>query len=346
MANEVLFVGGRKETITVLSGNVVEHTDAATFNSTYSDCSLRLTNPIHRFKVDLYSESANSLSKTTVSGDGTKIFVHFVHQFNPNLGAGGAFFLLVDSNGFPWFSIRGSVANSGPTSFNIYWNSGTGASPVWTEIGAGVNITTAVEIWDVEFTFGTPHSVNVYRNGSIWRSGTFTQASFTNISQIEFGAVSSSGTQPTHHYSQIIVTDNVSTIGSFVKTSRATAVGANAGFSGNHTAVNEVVGTDTTIQSATTAGLRTTHVMGDVTVPLGLEIRTVFHWLRAKNDGTAPNNIRSVLRSGGIDYVTPNIPLINVGYSPVGARYNVDPLGTNWTESQWNSIEAGYESAT
>lgn len=345
MPNEVLFVGGRKETITVLSGTVVEHTVNTTFNPTYSDCSLRLTDISHKFKVDLYSETSNSLSKTTVSGAGTKIFVHFVHQFNSSLNiTGGAIMLLVDSNGFPWFSIRGDGAGS--LSFNIFWNSGTGASPVWTAIGTGVNITGAVEIWDVEFTFGTPHSVNVYRNGSIWRSGTFTQASFTNISQVEFGAVSTSGVQPYHHYSQIIVTDNVSTIGSFVKTSRATAVGANTGFSGNHTAVNEVVSSDATIQSATTAGLRTTHQMEDVTVPVGLEIRTVFHWLRAKNDGSAPNNIRSVLRSGGIDYVTPNISLINVGYSPVGARYNVDPLGTNWTETQWNNIEAGYESAT
>lgn len=345
MPDEVLFVGGRKESITVLSGTVVEHTDATTFNPTYSDCSLRLNNIIHRFKVDLYSETSNALSKTTVSGDGTKIFVHFVHKFSASSNInGGAMMLLVDSNGFPWFSIRGD--GGGSLSFNIFWNSGTGASPVWTAIGTGLNITEALEIWDVEFTFGTPHSVNVYRNGSIWRSGTFTQASFTNIAQVEFGASSTGGGQPSHHYSQIIVTDNVSTIGSFVKTSRATAVGANTGFSGNHTAVNEVVGSDATIQSATTAGLRTTHVMGDVTVPLGLEIRTVFHWLRAKNDGTAPNNIRSVLRSSGIDYVTPNIPLINVGYSPVGARYNVDPLGTNWTESQWNSTEAGYESAT
>lgn len=346
MPDEVLFVGGRKETITVLSGTVVEDTTVGNFDATYSDCALRVNGQNNVFKADLYTETTGALNKTTISGAGSRLFVHFVARYGSSLTVQNRMFQLVDSSGFAWFGIRGSATASSGTGFNIFWNSGTGASPVWTELGTGLPITTSLLTWDIEFTFGSPHSVNVYINGSIWRSATFTQPLFTNVSEIQFAGTGSTGGQPTIWFSQIIATDNVSTIGSFVRTSRATGIGANTGFTGNHTAVNEVVGSDTTIQSATTAGLRTTHVMSDVTVPVGLEIRTVFHWLRAKNDGSAPNNIRSVLRSGGIDYVTPNISLINVGYSPVGARYNVDPLGTNWTESQWNSIEAGYESAT
>lgn len=346
MPDEVLFVGGRRDSITVIAGTVTEDTDNTTFNNTYSDCSLRISGDSNRFKFDLYSETSNALSKVTLSGAGSRLFVHFVFRYGASLGTSNRMFQLVDSDGFPWFGIRGSVNAPGSSNFNIFWNSGTGASPTWTELGTGITIPGGVNAWDVEFTFGSPHSVNVYINGSIWRSGTFTQALFTNVASVEFGGISSGGGQPTLWFSQFIATDNVSTVGSFVRTSRATGIGANVGFTGNHTAVNEVVGTDTTVQSATTAGLRTTHVMSDVSVPPGLEIRAVFHWLRAKNDGNAPNNLRSVLRSGGIDYVTPNMPLINVGYSPVGARYNVDPLGTNWTETVWNNIEAGFESAT
>lgn len=341
MPDEVLFVGGRRDSMTVLGTQWSESTTAGRFDPAYSDCATWLINTSinNRIKFDLYSETSNALSKVTL-GTGQRLFVHFVswQGFRGSGVGGNNMFELLDSNGFPWFAIR-SVS---PNTSNIWFNSGTGASPVWTQIGAGATITETLLTWDVEFTLGSPHSVNVYLNGSIWRSGTFTQASFTDIASGAFGPAQGEN----HFVSQIIATENISTIGSFVKTARATGIGANVGFTGNHTAVNEVIQNDSTFQSATTAGLRTTHVMSDVVVPTGLEIRAVFHWLRAKNDGSAPNNIRSVLRSGGIDYVTPNIPLIGVGYSPVGARYNVDPLGTNWTEAEWNGIEAGYESAT
>lgn len=348
MPNEVLFVGGRRETISILSGNVTQTTDTARFDTVYSDCALLMGNSNARFKADFYTETSNVLSKVIINTPGTRIFVHFVLSYGASaFQPAGPIFRLVDTDGFEWFSIRGSGSGiSSTTSFGIFWNSGTGAVPVWTEIGTSSPITTSLEAWDVEFTLGTPHSVNVYRNGSIWKSGIFTQAAFTNIDHVAFSSPSTVGGQPNTAFSQIMVTDNVSTVGSFVRTARATGIGANVGFTGNHTSVNEVVVNDLTIQSATVAGLRTTHAMSNVTVPSGLEIRAVFHWLRAKNDGVAPNNLRSVLRSGGIDYVTPNMPLLNIGYSPVGARYNVDPLGTNWTETEWNNIEAGYESAT
>lgn len=346
MPNEILFAGGRRETITIVSGTVTEVTTGGTYNTTYSDCALQVQGSGNVFKVELYSETTRNLSKVSISGAGSKLFVHFTMNYGAsNFAPSNRIVELVDSSGFPWFGIRG--AGGGTTrSFGIFWNSGTGASPVWTRIGSVDSLDSGIVQYDIEFTFGTPHSVNVYQNNSLWKSGTFTQASFTNVTEVRFGGTSSSGTQPTVRFSQILITDNISTIGSFVRTTRATAAGANAGFTNNHTAVNEVVVSDATLQSAGSAGLRTTHVMSDVVVPTGLKIGSVFHWFRARNDGIAPVNVRSVLRSGGIDYVTPNITLIGTAFVPVGARYNVDVLGTNWTEAEWNGIEAGYESAT
>lgn len=346
MPNEILFAGGRRETVTIVSGTVTEVTTAGTYDATYSDCALQVQGSGNVFKVDLYSETTGNLSKVSISGAGSKLFVHVAINYGASAFApSNRIIELVDSSGFPWFGIRGSGSNN-TRSFGIYWNSGTGASPVWTQMGTPEALESDVFTLDIEFTFGTPHSVNVYQNNSLWKSGTFTQGSFTNVAEVRFGGTSTAGGQPSVRFSQILITDNISTIGSFVRTTRATAAGANAGFTNDHTAVNEVVVSDATLQSAASAGLRTTHVMSDVVVPTGLEIGAVFHWFRARNTGVAPNNVRSVLRSGGIDYVTPDITLIGASFVPVGARYNVDVLGTNWTEAEWNGIEAGYESAT
>lgn len=352
MPNQILFAGGRRESITVLSGTVTETTSVGNFNSTYSDCALELQGSGNVFKVDLYSETSNALSKTTVSGTGTKIFVHAVINYGASAFVPtNRMIQLVDSSGFPWFSVRGGSGFGGASgtftnSFGIFWNSGTGASPVWSLFGGNAeSIPSGTVTWDIEFTFGSPHLVRVYLNGALWKSGSFTQSLFTNISEVQFAGTSSAGSQPTIRFSEIIVTEGISTVGAFVSTERPTAAGANAGFTNNHTAVNEVVGSDATLQSANTTGVRTTHVMSDIVVPTGLEIASVFLWMRAKNNNFVPAGVRSVLRSGGIDYVSPDIPLIGFSYSPVGARYNLDVLGTPWSEAEWNGIEAGYEVA-
>lgn len=345
MPKEILFAGGRRETITIVSGNVTEVTTAGTYNTTYSDCALQVQGAGNVFKAELYSETTRNLSKVSISGAGSKLFVHVAVNYGASAFVpSNRIIELVDSNGFPWFGIRGSGSNN-TRSFGIYWNSGTGASPVWTQMGTPDALESGVVSLDIEFTFGAPHTVNVYQNNSLWKSGSFTQGSFTNVAEVRFGGTSSNGAQPTVWFSQILITDNIPTIGSFVRTTRPTAVGANAGFTDNHTAVNEVVVNDATFQSGNTVGVRTTHVMSDVVVPTGFEIGSVFLWMRAKNNNISPVGVKSVLRSGGIDYATPEIDLINFFYSPVGARYDLDPLGVSWSEAEWNGIEAGYEMA-
>jgi hypothetical protein len=340
MADEIYFVGGRVENFQIINGTWVNTSNNIYFESAMSDCATFLSASTGRILAKLYSETANVLSEVTHTSG--RFFVHWYYRTGPRgSGTNGSSVLeLVDSNNFPWFRLW----ESNGTTYSYGWNSGTGASPVWTVLGTYTmpSGSGALETYDLEFEFGTPHTFNVYRNNSLLFSGSFTQASFTNIACVAFGSGGDSKTA----ISQVMITSEISTIGGKVKTARATGAGNKNQWAGTFASVNEVVGSDVNLQSAASSGLISTHAMTDVTIGAGLEIKTVFHWLRAKNDGAAPNNIKSVLRQGGVDYSTGNLSGVGVGYAPVGARYNVAPDSSNWTESNWNAIEAGYESST
>ena len=343
MVAEVLFAGGRAESVAVLSGTVVDSTASGYFDSTYTDAGLSVGQAYTDMAAFfLYTQSGGVLSTTTVVS-GESFFLHFEARISQDSNTANEGVTLRDSAGFPWVKLRTSN-----TLLGVYYNSGTGASPVWTLSGTAVTFGSSAGrvIFDVEVIIGSPHAVNVYTNGNLVIGTTFTQASFTNIARVLLQSLGRNITAPYTAYSQILATRDLSTVGSKVKTCRATGAGNYTQWTGTFASVNEAVGNDVTLQNAATAGLISTHAMGDVTVPSGFEIRSVFHWLRAKNDGTGPTNIKSKLRSSGADYTTADLSGIGLGYAPVGARYDSDPLGSNWTAAVWNAIEAGYEAAT
>lgn len=336
MPDQVLFAGGRIESLYSINGSVTERTTSTRFDNSFADCSLYMAGTSF-FKIKFYTATANVLTETVISSG--KVFIHF-SCFNALLASGATNESMVevfDSNNHPWIKIKGVSGNN----YNLFYNTGTGASPVWTQAGSAQAITTIFETFDIEIILGSPHVVNVYRNGTLWRTQSFTQALFTNIASVNFGNHCNNV-----DFSELLVTENISTVGARVKTARATGAGNKNQWTNTHTAVNEVIGTDATVQSAASDGLISTHAMTDVTVPAGFEIKSVFHWMRAKNDGSAPLNLKSVMRQSGVDYSTGNLNGMGVGYNSIGARYDAAPDGSNWTQTKWNAIEAGYESET
>jgi hypothetical protein len=342
MVAEVLFAGGRLDSVRA-AGALDEQTSTNHRDTAYADCSLHCPADANWAIVDFFTDTAGVLSATTVV-TGETLWVHFeFYNLSTVSYTTGGPWVIYDSSGFPWFRF-GATATS--TIGNFEYNSGTGASPVWTVVGstwdwAGQTRYTV----DIKLTLGSPHAFEFSVGGTLILSGTFTQASFTNAAYLVLKGMYSnlgSGTA----YSQILCTRDISTIGAKVKYCRATGAGANTGFAGAYTDVNEQVNSDASAESSATAGQKTTHAMGDVTIPSGSEIKSVFHWLRAKNDGNAPTNLKSVLRSGGVDYSTGNLAGIGTSFGRIGARYNADPdTGSNWTQSGWNAVEAGFESA-
>lgn len=336
----VLFAGGRLDSLTILSGVPTEVTTTGTFDTTYCDASVSLGTG-QNVQADQRDASSNLTDLT--SGD-TGWYHCEVNFSASGLPANSHFLYIVNSDGHPWISVRGG--SSGAGILTLWYNSGTGASPAWTQVGTGSsNIGGGVRVTvDLKVTIGSPHTAEMYVNGSLVTSGTFTQAGFTSARGARFlGQASNPG-----RISQVLIAHNRSTIGAKVKYLRGTSAGANTGWGGAVTNVNEAVNSDDTFDSTTAAGVKQTYTMGDVTVPATYSILGVYHFIRAKNDGAAPANIKSVVRQGTTDYdYATNLPGISSGFLPLPARYDTNPdTGTLWTQSTVNSAEFGYLSVT
>ena len=346
MANELLFAGGRLDSLSI-GGVPLEVTTAPYFDTGYADCALQLFSS-DTVTATLVASASGVLSATTVI-TGEILFVHFEDYHkgltNTNTTNNISICELRDASGFPWLAIRTNSVNG---NYGLYYNSNTGASPTWTQIGTTWTPANSTNFThDISLTLGSPHSVNWSVNGNLYISSTFTQALLTAIRDVKFTGSSTTLGNGIHHLSQILCTRGISTIGAKVKTSRATGAGTNAAWTGAATNVNEAINSDATQDTTPTAALKQSYAMGDVTVPSGFVIQGVFHWLRAKNDGSAPANIQSLIRSGATDFATGNLSGISTPYTPVGARYDTDPnTSLAWTQAGWNAAEAGYVSAT
>jgi hypothetical protein len=347
MANEVLFAGGRLDSLAFITGTPVEITTAGYFDASYSDCALQLFNS-DALAATFVTMSGGALTPTTVVS-GETAYIHFDAYFkgltnnvtinNVNLAE------LRDASGFPWFAIRN---NSASGTFGLYYNSGTGASPVWTQLGSSWTPNNPVYLThDIKLTLGSPHSIEYSQNGNLYFSGTFTQASLTAIRDAKFVGTATNTANGINFLSQILCTRGISTINAKVKTCRATGAGTNSGWTGAFGNVSEAINSDATLDTALTATLKQSYTMGDVTVPGGFVIQSIFHWLRAKDDGSAPANIQSLIRSGGTDFASSNLSGIGTSFVPIGLRYDTDPnTSAAWTQAGWNAAEAGYASAT
>jgi hypothetical protein len=337
----VLFAGGRLDSLTVINGAPSEITTAGTFDATYCDASVQCAGIADVIQATFVDASNNPVNLTS----GQTGYVHWEVTQNQTGGsygtAGQNLAWLVDSSGQPWIAVQ---LVAGASSYGLFYNSGTGGSPVWTQIGSSFSYVNDTRYtYDLKITIGSPHTVELSRNGSAIASGTFTQAGLTTLRGWRgsglFGIILNNC-----RFSQILATEGRSSINAKVKYIRATGAGGNTGWTGAAGNVNEAVGSDATIDVALTAGLRQTYVMSDVTVPSGYVIGTVMHFLRAKHDGASPVNIKSVVRISSTDYdYASNMPSVGTSYSPCLARYDTDPAtGVVWTQAGFNAAELGY----
>ena len=335
---QVLFAGGRLDSVSVTGGAPAEVSTAGRFDATYADAAVDCVAAAGQIQATFVDASNNPVDVTT----GQTLYAHFemyckaVGPFSTSTNHA----CLVDSSGNTWLALR-HAGSSGL--LGLFYNSGTAGAPVWTQIGSGTfSANTSLFVFDLKLTLGSPHSVEWSVGNSVVQSGTFTQASLTTLRGLRLGLSASLV------FSQILCTEGKSTIGAKVKYRRATGAGGNSGWSGAATNVNEAVNSDATVDTATSAGLRQTYPMTAVTVPANYAIASIFHFLRAKNDGAAPQNIKSSVRVSTTNYdYGSNMPGIGTSFGPCVARYDTDPsTSAPWSQSGANAAEFGYLSAT
>lgn len=336
----MLFCGGKFNSIQPL-GNPVDHTGGTTFDSAYTDCSLHMAASTDQWQQDF--TDASGASSSIVNGDTG--YAHALIYKNTISSTAHSYLELRDASNFPWLSLRN--VSSGVA--GIYGNTGTGASPVWTLIGSTFTFTQGILYnCDIKFTHSTSNMpVEFSINGTLVTSGTISIASLPSLTRI-WGGGRGTGNNTPVYFSQIMVTEGISTINGKVRYRAATGAGSNSGMTGAFTDVNEIINNDTTVLSAASVGLKSTFAMADVTVPSGFAIKSVFIWSRAKNDGTAPNNLKGVVRSGGTDYpMAANMTGMGTSFGARLDRRDNDPAtGSPWTQAGWNAVEVGVQSET
>lgn len=334
----VLFAGGKLDSL-VIAGTTVDSTTAGTFDGAYTDASISTREYPSNYISNTFRDSSGAATTVTT---GQTLWFHCDVELTHTTTANTAI-LFVDGSLNPWFQLRATTSTG---VFGLYGNTGTGGSPVWTLLGSTFTLTLNVRITiDISLTLGSPHSATLYVNGSAvsGATGTFTQASLTALAQFY---CSGTRTGNDSYYSQILATEGIPTTGAKVAYTKATGAGTTSGWTGAASDINETINSDVTTLTAASAGLKSTFAWGDVSVPVGSVIKDVFIWSRAKNDGAAPTNIATVVRSAGTDYAGSNMAGIGVAFAPALDRRPTDPAtGVAWTQTGWNAAEVGVLSA-
>lgn len=338
--SQILFVGGCLDSLAA-SALTQDFTygSAPYFDNTYTGIAVACTNGQTTWWEATCLDG--TLTPTSVVG-GQTWYGHFNFNFTNPYSNGHVLLDVKDSTGNPWVSLR---CKGGSPTWGLYYNSGTVAAPVWTQLGADITMAQNSAPYprlDVVVVIGATgnHTASVYNKEALVATGTFTQALFTNIRSMR-----GYGGQLYGFFSEIAMTEGLSTIGARIGCSTSNAAGTNSGFTGAYTDLNDT--SDTTLNTSGVAGQKTTYNVSDLTVPANNVIRAVFQWIRGKNDGSSPQNIKPVVRSGGADYVAAaNAPGISGALGPLPARYDVNPAtGLNWTQAEYNAAEFGFQSA-
>jgi hypothetical protein len=346
MAQRILFVGGGLDSVAI-AGSVAELTSngregggANAINSLQisTQSAANPTNHVTATALD----PATLLPTSVTAGSDFWARCFYTNPSSSNNTAGQPVMEFIDSSGFPWLRV---VTNAVSAAWRFAHNTGTGASPVWTNTAsAGVSgVPASSQNLDVRVRVGVGgnHSVEVYFSNQLLMSDTFTNTNLTNIRSVRYFPTQAGSTV---FICNIVLTEDIPTIGCSVVQTAATGAGTINQWTGAHTDINESILSDTTLLSTSTAGNRASFAYGDIPATATAPIRDVWLWTRAKNDGSSPVNIRAVCRRSAVNYFSGNFPNMGLGYAAQPARWENDPAtSAAWTAANFNAAEFGVE---
>lgn len=326
MANRWLYAGADLSCVRAV-GALTADNGGSRQDSNYVDGHLLCTTAIY-FYADFVDSSI--ASDSVVSGE--TLWVVAVVSYLGQSTAGNLI-EVVDGSDQPWVAVRITAANTA----GLYYNSGTGGSPTWTQIGSSFTLATGLSTLQLSVTLGSPHSATLYLAGVSQASNTFTQASFTGADALRCASNSTT----TVAFSEIAASVGINLIGCRVNHETATGAGATSGWTGLFSTIDEYNINDADLISSGTAAQKSTFAWSNVqTLPGGFALGDIFLSVRAKNDGAAPNNVKPVRRTGGVDNVGSSFAGMGTGFADFKVRYAA------LSESDFNGSEFGVESAT
>ena len=326
MANRWLYAGGDIGMMRN-SGTPTSDTTAGRRNATYADHAVSGTTT-----AGVYADFIDSAGASDAAVTGEVLYARAT-LYGTGTASVNNFLQIVDGSDQPWIALR----NTANGVAGLYYNSNTGASPTWTQIGSSGSAS-GLAVWVFKVTLGSPHVIELYKDGALFASGNATMASFTSADALRFQGVGATASQ----CSEFAATVGISLIGSNVYYGKPSAAGSNSGWTGAYTTIDDVGIDDTDLISSGTAAQKSTFAYADLpTLAAGYTIGDLFMWTRAKNDGAAPANVKPVRRdSGSTDNVGSSFSGMGVGFAEFLTRYSgISP-------AEYNASEFGVESAT
>lgn len=329
MAVREVFSGGELDSVLTVSGAPLVATTG--YDAGYSACALNISN--REYRCNFVGED---MASTTVPNTET-LWVHFFGGVSEDVG--GTLATVYDTTDRPCFRIQ---AVSGGYNVVVQWNSSVTSTPTWITAASFNN--SSREITYIDASFAPNGAISLFFGDELKATGLASNIGGHKKYAI-FGPSSTSFGQ-IGYVSQILVTENKSTVGARVWTRKATANGAVQEMDGTYTSLVKTAINDATAVISDTAGETATYVYQDVTTPQALEWGEVWLWSRGREDGASPTNLKGVARIGGTDYTTANAPGITGGYGPLPARFPTNPAtSAKWNDAAFNGAELGMESA-
>lgn len=331
----MLFAGGRVGDFVVNGGIGEANPGAPWYDTTYSDCATTLG-----ASVTATCNFTDASGAAVTVGVGYTVNAHAYMGYSRGLVA-GVLMTFYNASNQPWLRIN--CPSNGIT--QLQYNSNTGASPTWTNLGGTQSTGTGDVDLSLKIDASNTHTVLFAIAGTTVYTGTFTNANLTATS-IAYFTILNTDPGGTLYMSQVMGSRDIGLVLGKLKTLRATGAGTYSQWTGAYTDVNEVLTNDATYNSVTTNDQLQSYNMTDITVPSQYAIASVMHRFRIRNDGTAsPLNVQGIARSGGADYLTANLSPVVAAYGYVGTRYDTDPAtGVAWTQSGVNALQLGFKS--
>lgn len=331
MADRYLYMGC-SPAFTRNVGTVATSTGGTFMNSTYVDHASQCGSGVNYFFTD-FTDGDNTADHVA---DGETLWLRFDYAYSGGSPA-CEIMKLVNNSDQP--TLRWRLSSTGIA--KLEYNSGTLATPAWTQVGANYTVassTLQTIVLKLTLNSAGSHSYEMYQDSVLAQSGTFTESILTRVDSVQW----CHNTSTNMRISQTLASVGITLVGSFCASLKASGAGSNSGMTGAYTDVNEVTFSDTTVVSSNTAGQRTTFAIADLGALSGMTVGSEQrHVFRCNNDGGAgPQNIKPVIRQSGSDTVGSAVSGLSLSLAAKSAKYNL-----TYTQINTAGFELGWESA-
>lgn len=263
----------------------------------------------------------------------TDIWIHGEVR-NSSVFGNFPFLGLLNSTGTEVYQI--APLGSGATN-SIIWQMYRWNGSAFVTHGSTATVSDARQTYDLHVDIAND-TVKLYVSGTLRITASGTDLSgLTNIAQIRLRSTNAS------YHSQIMA-QTTSTIGQRLMTAPVTATGATNQWTGDYGAVDEAAYSDSDFMFSDTPAQVEMMVATPIGSTSGYTIGAIAVTARANTDGTGPQNLRLMVRSGSTNYDNGADMLLDAGYGAFCALWETDP-GTTlaWTAPP---AQIGVKSAT